>query len=384
MRAIRGEYMNSKKQTEMAEFGRAVKLRLGTTTFQPGWILNNKDMEYADYINEMNFNFEYTQPIIERIFRFDKGSLRNLSRDESYFAEKRDELEYFKRKYSSKLVKAHAQIPASFNVTPQDVEAWMKVQQSAGIRFIEILDVTKSSTTEFKPTLKSCFNEVKKEEKAVLGINMANPSTADVLLRIEEAKRYGIDYMICYGSGRPTTTHLAVSEALKETDIFVQYAGLKRSANISGRRLELAHLAQALGYNAISLFLMKVREKPKVKRKLRMIPPSSYDQIQWEQITMKERLEKYGDEWRMDVYHPVMEEKTTREIYELQPILRRATLRSFEALAADYELRKTEAAMSNIEDYSSAINEKPTLVAAVNALLKEYPCRGQKKLDKFY
>ncbi len=355
-------------------FGRSVKLRVGTTSIQPGWIVNNNDIEHADFICDASFNFGYAQPLFERVLRFDENSMRRLSEDKSYAEEKSAELKDFKDKHHTKLVKAHAQVPRSFQVTPIDVKAWLKVQQDAGLAFIEILDVTGRSTTQVERTIGTCAEELDKGKKPVLGINTENPSISDALLRLEMAERYGMDYVVFYGSKKPKIIHVAIAEALQGRNIFAQYAGIGRCTKVNGRMLELVHFAQALGFNASSLFVVKAKEK-KGKTRRKAMPPPSYDPLQWESISLQERLKKYGDEWPTDVPHPIIDERTTREIYQLAPKLRKATLRTFEAASADYELRKTEARI-NKGEYSETIQEKPTLIAAVQALVSA-PRQGE-------
>lgn len=365
----------------MPVFGRNIKLRIGSVSIQPAWIPNNNDLEHAELINDMGFDFEYKQPMFERVLRFDQGSFQRLSEDKDYFEEKVDVIKAFKEKHRDKFVKVHAQLPAAYHVAPKDVIKWMELQQSADLRLIEILDVTHKSTTKAKETSNFCLENLKKGQKPILGVNLGNPSSRDILLRIEFAKKHNIDYVICYGVARPTSQQLAVSEALQGTRIFAQYAGLNRVTTIGERQLVVAHVAQALGFNATSLRTIKAKPKKKIGKKGgRAIPPASYDPFQWEHISLKERLKKYGEEWPTDIVHPIIEEKTTTEIYKLSKKLRNATLRTFEASAADYEMRKTEATIAK-DGYAEMIKEKPRLLTVINALTKEY--QAQRKLKQF-
>ncbi|MFA5929688.1 MAG: hypothetical protein WC861_02295 [Candidatus Micrarchaeia archaeon] len=362
----------------IGRFGRSVKLKVGSTSIQPGWVVNNFDLDQAEFMNQLNYKFAYPQPLYERVLQFYDDSLKSLVKDATYRADKIAELTAFREKHSGKYVKAHAQVPYALNVGESEIGAWVDVQQAANLRVIEVLDSPRSTVGDVERAIKACQDKIKPGQTIMLGINTKNPRVNGILHRIEIAKQYGIEALTFYGGAKPTLTWPVIAWALQESKIFAQYAGINRITKVNPERhIELAHVAQAFGFNATSLRTIRKRQTKAKAQKRKILPPRAYDSLQWERVPAIEMIEKYKDHWPSDISHPIVGEKSPKEVYALPLKLRNAALYSFEAAEADYELRKAEEAIARGE-YPEVIKEKHNFSTLVAILSKNYA--GQQKL----
>lgn len=375
----------------IGNFGRTNKLKYGSSNIEPGLIVNNNQIEHANIVRANFGTFEYPQPMAERVLRFDLDSFDYLVSGEKYFEEKRDILIDFIEENPNKLVKAHAQLPARYHVTPKQVVNWVDLQKEAGLKLIEILDVNYKSTHLAGRTIDKCLGKLDSGEMPIMGINTRNPDIGDLLLRIKYAEEKGIGFVTFYGDVTLTEKHFAIGEKIKKSDIFAHHAGLNKvkkyeiqtKEGVKEVQLEQAHLFQMIGFNAVSFQTIKRKEKKTKARKGRYVPPPAYDPSLWEKLSSKHMIEKYGEAFPSEVFHPATHERNAKEVYgEIDRRILNSVLFTHEACEVHNEMVKTRRAKEKgREEYSKIISEKTNAVMLINSIYKEYT--SHPRLDKF-